>query len=673
LATPKAFNIFKQAIEAVIPAGAMTVSEWADKYRILSAEASAEPGRWRTSRVPYAKWWMDVFNDYYVWKVVLKTSSQVAKSETLNNVIGYFIHHDPCPIMMVQPTIDRMKEYSKKRIAPMIRDTPALKDVVSDEKSRDSDNTTLGKSFTGGHLKMVGANAASGLASDPIRVAVVDEIDRAPLDVDGEGDVLSLVEVRTSTFGNKKIGVTSTPTIKGASKIEDEFEHSTQFQYLVPCPHCKSLQTIKWKDETGQKRLIWEADESGAVTDVHYVCDFGCAIEPHEKLWMLDPLNGAGWFQKIVTKNDKGEVVKVESGDPLDQILAERRHNGVIGFEINALYSPFAGCTWQIIAEKFVKAVRSAKAGNPEALKTFVNTMLGESWDTKNEASNIQGLEKHESEYVTDVPIGVLLLTAGIDTQPDRLECSMWGWGPDGECWLIYHEILWGDTSKIDVWEKLKQLLCEEFECERTDSNGKRLVRTIDAACIDAGGHNAEDVKAFTKANRGRNWLATFGKSQGAKEPIVKRPTRLKGGALLWALGVTLIKDKIFAQLKVTDPGPGYVHFPLGMEAEYYKQLTAENRTRKLKKFDSKDPFGYSQWMYKKIRERNETLDCFVYAFAAKEHLNPNFMALLEKENLHCEKKRRTLYDSDEEPRGSFARKFRKQQGNGFVSSYLKK
>jgi phage terminase large subunit GpA-like protein len=640
------------------------VSEWADKHRILSSEASAEPGQWRTSRVPYARAWMDVFNDPYVHTVVLKTSSQVGKSETLNNVLGYFIHHDPCPIMMVQPTIDRMKEYSKKRIAPMIRDTPALSSVVSKELSRDSDNTTLGKSFIGGHLKMVGANAASALASDPIRVLLADEVDRYPKDVDGEGDPLSLAVVRQTTFTNRKAGITSTPTTKGQSRVEEEYTRSHQFKYHVPCPQCGEMQTLQWKDSDNQYRLVWENTPEGVVLSIHYACVNGCAIEPHNKLRMLDD---GDWLDN--------------EGRSIWDVLTEKHHNGNIGFEISALYSVWLG--WNELAERFIKATREAKAGKPELLKTFVNTMLGETWDLANERPDVEGLEKRAEEYETDVPLGVLLLTAGVDTQPNRLECSVWGWGVDGECWLIYHEIFWGDTSKQQVWNELEEFLLEGFKCERRDANGERLVRTIDAACIDAGGHNAEDVKNFTKRHRGNKWLAIFGRATGAKEAIVTKPTRVQGGALLWAVGPNLIKDKIFSQMKVDEPGPGYMHFPKqfdddGKETaneEYFKQLTAEKKVRKQKKFDPKDPYGHSQYLYKKIRERNETLDCLVYAFAAKEHLKPNFPALLKKENLHCAPKSHTLYDVDPEPKKFRPTKIARQVNNqgGFVSSWSKK
>lgn len=639
----------------MIPAGAITVSDWADANRILSPEASAEPGRWRTSRVPYARAWMDSFNDPYIHTIVLKTSSQVAKSETLNNVAGYLIDHDPCPILMIQPTIDRMKDYSKKRIAPMIRDTPCLAATVHDEKSRDGDNTVLSKGFIGGHLLMAGANAASGLASNPIRVILADEVDRYPQDVDGEGDPLSLAIVRTTTFTNRKICITSTPTIKGQSRIEEEYDRSDKRRYFVPCPECGEMQTLKFGN------LVWETDpdDPNKVTSCHYACEAqGCAIEPHHKLWMLEPENGAEW-------------------------VAERPHTGIVGFEINALYSVWL--TWTEIAERFIKANNEAKRGKPELLKTFVNTILGECWDTANEASDIQGLENRVEEYLATVPAGTLLITAGVDTQPDRLEVEIVGWGLGEENWSIDYHILWGDTNHPQVWSELLAVLTSPLECEREDSTGTRIKRYIDATCIDSGGHNTQAVYNFCRNNSGRRILAVKGSSAGAKEIITRRPTKLKGGTLLYAVGTEIIKDKLFGHLKTPEPGEGYAHFPgfineagfiePSYDEEYFKQLTAEKRKPKIRKFDKNDPYGRSQWVYVKIRSRNEALDCRVYAIAALYHLNPNFPALLHEENLHCAKKTDTLYvdrkfvEAENSPQ-NFVKKY--QNTGGFVSKYNK-
>lgn len=599
---------------------------------------------------------MDVVTEPTVHTIVLKTSSQVGKSEALNNTCGYFIHHDPCPILLIQPTVDRMKDYSKKRIAPMLRDTPVLAAVMSEDKSRDSDNTMLSKAFVGGHLLMTGANAASSLASNPIRVVLADEIDRYPRDVDNEGDPLTLAIRRTTTFSNRKIFVTSTPTIKGESRIEELFEGSHKFRYYVPCPHCSTLQTLKWRDGENY-RVQWELDDTGAVKECYYVCEQGCLIEPHHKLWMISAESGAQWMD--------------DDGNTLEEVLTANSHKGTIGFEINALYSPWYH--WHEIATEFIGATKAAKEGKPELLKVFVNTLLGETWDTDQEGADIKGLEAREEEYNAEVPIGVLCLTAGVDTQPDRLECEVVGWGMGEESWSINYYIIRGDTNQPQVWQQLFEVLSRNYECEREDANGNRLTRTIDAVCIDSAGHNTQAVYAFTKAHPGRKFLAIVGRATGAKEMISMRPSKIKGGALLYTVGVNMVKDKLFGYLKVLEPGAAYCHFPTGYDDEYYKQLTAEKRVKKIKKFDKHDPHGYSQWVYKKIRARNEALDCRVYAMAALYHLNVNFPRLLEQENLHCEPKSDTMYadeNSIAENNGSFVRRF--GQTNGFVSSWRK-
>lgn len=653
----KVRDIIAAACDAAIPSGGVTISDWADMNRILSPEASAEPGRWHTSRVPYAKDWMDTITDPFVHTVVLKTSSQVGKSEVLNNTVGYFIHHDPCPILFIQPTVDRMKDYSKKRIAPMLRDTPALASVVAAEKSRDEDNTVLSKAFVGGHLLMTGANASSALASNPIKVVLADEIDRYPRDVDNEGDPLSLAIRRQTTFTNRKTVITSTPTIKGASRVEEEFDKSHHFAYYVPCPHCGLMQKLQFRDDDGEYRLRWEVDDTGRIEEIFYVCGRGCAIEPHHKHGMIAPSSGAEWLD--------------EDGNSIASVLSGRMHNGVIGFEINALYS--AWFHWHEIASEFIIASKAAKEGKPELLKVFVNTLLGESWDTDQEGAEIKGLETREEQYVADVPLGGLLLTAGVDTQPDRLECEVVAWGEGEESWSVNYFVIRGNTNEQQVWSELLEILTREYECEREDATGTRLTKTISAVCIDSGGHNTQAVYQFTKAHSGRKFLAIKGSSTGAREPISMRPSRLKGGVLLYTVGTSLIKDKLFSQLRVDAAGAGYCHFPVGYDDEYYAQLTAEKRVRKIKKFDKNDPHGYSQWMYKKIRSRNEALDCRVYAIAALHHLNPDFPRLLANENLTCEPKRNTMF-VDENRLADNKRRFPREFGSqgGFVSKWRK-
>jgi phage terminase large subunit GpA-like protein len=607
----KVFAIWAEACEIAIPKGGLTVSQWADANRVLSSEASAEPGRWSTDRNPMMRECMDAYNDPRVHTIVLKTSSQVGKSETINNILGYAIHIDPGPVMMIQPTLDRMKDYSKKRIAPMLRDTPVLNNVMYSDGERDGDDTILSKAFVGGHLSMVGANSSSALASQPIRDILADEVDRYPRDVDNEGDPLSLAVVRTTTFTNRKIVVTSTPTVKGESRIEEEFENSDQRHFFIPCPHCEEFQRLVWKDEQGNKRLIYEThpDNPDQVVQVSYVCVNGCIIENHEKTEMFA----------------RGEW------------RAAKPFNGIAGFALNALYSVWL--SWKDLAERWIKALKSV-----ETLKVFVNTMLGETWDRDNEKAEIEGLEKRVEEYNAEVPVGVLLLTAGVDVQHDRIECEIVGWGDGEESWSIDYQVLYGDVEGEDVWQRLKQLITKDFECERELPSGKPLIKRISATGIDSSdGQRQQEVYKFVRANAGNRVFAVKGAATNEKA-VIGRPTKTGyPGVQLRLVGTRMAKDVIFSHLKLTAHGPGYCHFPIGYDDEYFKQLTAEKKVNKLKKFDKNDPHGYSQWQYKKIRARNEALDCRVYAYAMLILLEPNWQDLQKQENLLCAEKQRIM------------------------------
>jgi phage terminase large subunit GpA-like protein len=609
----KITNIISDGVSAAIPRGGLTVSQWADENRILSPEASSEPGRWNTDRNPIMREPMDVIGDPRVHTVVLMTSSQVGKSETINNALGYFIHIDPSPIMLIQPTLDRMKDYSKKRIAPMLRDTPVLSDCMHSDGTRDGDDTIFSKSFTGGQLSMVGANSASALASQPIRIILADEVDRFPSDVDNEGDPLTLAVVRTTTFeGSSKVIITSTPTIKDESRIEQEFAKSDQRHCYLPCPHCGEFQQLVWKDEQGQMRLVWETNPENPdqVISVVYVCVNGCAIEHHE---LHDMLAQCEW-------------------------RAHKPFNGIAGFYVNALYSAWQ--SWKKLAEKFITDVKKV-----ETLKTFVNTMLGQTWDIANEKPEIEGLEDRAEEYNAEVPKGVLLLTAGCDVQGDRIEGEIVGWGVDEESWSIDYFVLYGDPSQDQIWEELKEILTREYECERTDASGFPLKKRISAACVDSGGHFSTETYHFCKANAANRIFAVKGANNDVKT-IIGAPTRDKIiGGKLWMIGTRLAKDSIFANLKLIEQGAGYCHFPKGYGSEYYKQLTSEKRVKKLKKFDKAEKFGYSQYLYKKIRARNEALDCRVYAYAGLQMMRPNWEGLQRIENLQCEPVRAKLPD----------------------------
>lgn len=551
------------------PPPRLTVSEWADRYRMLSREASAEPGKWRTERAPYQRGIMDAFADPLADRVVVMSSAQVGKTEILNNLVGFYVDQDPAPVLVVQPTLEMAETWSKDRLAPMLRDTPRLQGKVKDPRSRDSGNTLLHKNFPGGHLTIVGANSAAGLASRPIRIVLCDEVDRYPPSAGSEGDPVQLAVKRTSTFWNRKIGMWSTPTLKGFSRIEAEFLASDQRYFHVPCPDCGALQPLIWA------HVQWE---QGRPETAAYVCaECGVQIDESQKLRMLE----------------RGVWIARNSGAR------------VAGFHLNALYSPWA--RWAELASDFLEAKAS-----PERLKVFTNTVLGETWEEAGDQVGVEQLRsegRREQYDVATVPIGAGLLTAAVDVQGDRLELVVKAWGKGEESWLVAWQQIWGDPGRDEPWKELDTWLSRAFP----HPGGAQL--HISAACVDTGGHHAEQVYRYAKANRGRVWPVKGHAAPG--RPIWGRPGKVnKHGARLVMVGVDTAKDLIFTRMRMTQAGPGYMHLPVWVDDEYLAQLTAE-------KVVTRYSHGRPIRRYEKTRPRNEALDLEVYALAALLSLGP--------------------------------------------------
>lgn len=564
----RTLTLFKNISSIMAPPPVLTISEWADKYRMLSSEASAEAGRWRTDRAPYQREIMDAISNNSVETVVIKSSAQIGKSELLLNTIGYYIDYDPSPILLLQPTVDGAKDFSKDRIATMVRDTPAITEKVSDSKAKDSNNTILHKIFPGGHLTLVGANSPAGLASRPIRILLADEVDRYPVSAGTEGDPLALAEKRTKTFWNKKKVYVSTPTERGTSRIEFEFEDSTQEEWCLPCPCCGKYQPLTWS------QIKFE--------DVTMECKF-CKERFKEHEW----------------KSQEGKWVV---GNP--NACESKR-----GFHINALASPWE--RWETIIKEFKIAKK-----DKEKLKTWVNTTLGESWeDDEGEGTDENTLIKRRETYNAELPDDVLLLTAGIDVQDNRFEIEVVGWGLDKESWGIEYKTFYGDLGQPAIWNQLDEYLMKTFYY----NNGESL--RISSACIDSGGHFTDEVYRFVKDKEHRRIFAI--KGYGGDRPFIGKPSRnTRNKAVLFPIGVDLGKENIFLRLQTEFEGPGYCHFPTeiekGYDEVYFKGLCSEKRVLTYTK-------GVSTFKWvKKSGRRNEPLDVRNYANAAYEIFNPN-------------------------------------------------
>ncbi len=549
------------------PPPKLTVSQWAEANRVLSRESSAEPGEWQNDRTPYGVEIMDSFNDPTVHEVVFMKCARIGGTSFGENISGYFIDLDPCPILIVMPTVDDAKQYSKESLAYMIRDTPCLAEKVKEPSSRVSDNTIQSKAFPGGRLTLIGANSGTGFRRRTIRYVHNSEVDGFPPSAGGEGDQLKLAKKRTDTYANYKIFTESTPKIKGLSRIADAYEHSDQRRYLVPCPDCGHKQALTWKN------LQYEGLE------VPLYCCEGCGslIEETDKFAMIAA----------------GQWVASNPGHP------------VRGYHINALYSPFPGARWANLVEEWREA-----QGNPEKLQTFVNLALGETWDSGGgiEAAHLATRTRFE-QSAFQVPLKVGLLTCGVDVQPDRLECSTVGWGPGEETWQVHREIIHADTSGKDAWVRL------DAYRKRTFPHESGATMTIGAMAVDYG-YNSEMVSRFCTPRHAVKVYMVKGHSEPGKPIVPRKPTtKLKWGGRLYMIGADAAKDWIYGRLKLRNEGPGYVHFPLAdwCDEEYFKQLAAERATKTQVR-------GTGRWVKRYVclpNQANEALDCFVYALAA--------------------------------------------------------
>jgi phage terminase large subunit GpA-like protein len=529
-----------------------------------------------TSRAEYQRGIMDAISDPRLRDIVVMAGAQVGKTEMLLNVIGFHIHHDPSPILLVQPTLEMAQAFSKDRLAPMLRDTPALKGSVKDPRSRDANNTTTHKVFTGGHISLVGSNSAAGLASRPIRVVLCDEVDRYPPSAGSEGSPILLARKRSATFHNRKMVMVSTPTNKGASMIESQYEESDKRQYFVPCEDCGTVQTLKWSN------VKWEKDKPETA---YYACE-AC---------------GSVW-------DDAKRNRSVRKGE----WVATADFTGVAGFHINGLYSP-----WTMLADAVRDFLIAKKA--PDTLRVFVNTFLAETWEDAGETVGDIRFDDREEEFGANIPDEIVVITAGIDVQDDRLELELVGWGRDEESWSLDYKTLYGDPSTPHLWNDLDNILKASY----TTESGRQL--GIRAACVDSGGHYTQAVYNFVRPREGRRIFAIKGMA-GEQRPLVGRPSKNNIGKIkLFTVGTFPIKELIFSRLKIQSSGAGYCHFPAGRSDEYYQQLA--NSEKIVTKYQK----GFPRREFVKTRTRNEALDCRVYAYAALCILSLNINAVADR------------------------------------------
>jgi phage terminase large subunit GpA-like protein len=553
--------VWTETAKTFQPPKKLLVSEWSDDYRFLTSESSAEPGKWRTSRAPYQKEIMDCIIDRNIETVVFMKSAQVGATELLLNVLGYYISQDPCPVLVLQPTIEMGRSFSKDRLAPMLASSPALVDKVKEPRSRDSENTVLHKKFPGGHMTITGANSA----------------------------------------------------IDGLSRIQTAFETSDKRKFWVPCVHCNEFITLEWAN------VHWEENEPETA---HYVCqECGSIMEEKHKIQMLR--NGE-W-------------------------RAEKETTTIAGFHISELYSPWS--TWASMAVGFNQARK-----HPELLKTWVNTALGEVWRDSGTEIEAEGLLKRRENWDAEcVPNEVLVITAGVDVQDDRLELQVVGWGLESHSYVIDNQVFWGETSQYTVWHELDDYVQRRYQRE-TKSD-------LPIACIAIdSGYQTQSVYNFVKVRQGRRIFAIKGQSQPGK-PIAGRPTQSgRQRVQLFPSGVDTAKETVFSWLQIEEPGPGYIHFPSTVDDEYFKQLTSEKRQVKYVR-------GRKTVVWVPTRERNEALDTYVYSLVAFHILNPDLERIAGKTEMP-KQEQEDLPTKEEKGRDLFKERRKPGRKKSFVKDW---
>lgn len=559
----------RAALAVFRPPPRLSVSQWADQFRQLSREASSEPGQWRTSRAQYQRDILDAISDPLTHTVVVMSCAQVGKTELLLNAIGYHIAQDAAPMLFLQPTVEMAETVAKDRIAPLVRDTPCLTTLIAEPLSRSGGNTILHKQFPGGHLTLAGANSPASLASRPIRIVFCDEVDRYPPSAGTEGDPITLVRARTKTFHNRKLVLTSTPTIKGVSRIEQAYEESDRRVYEVPCPHCRVPQRLLW---SGVK---WPTGRTEAAA-------YHCAE------------CGAAW-------SDAQRLAAIRKG----QWAARAPFTGVAGFHLNELCSP-----WSRVADMARSFVEAKASRSQERMRAWINTTLGETWEQDGERVDEESIASRAERWDGE-PDGVLFRTAGVDVQDDRLEVELVGWGRDEESWSLDYHVIFGDPSGPTLWADLDRYLLDHKPA---------------ATCVDSGGHHTQAVYKFCRERTRRRVYAIKGMAGPGRPVWPKRSSKgMAGKAVLFLVGVDAAKDQVFAHLKLQTAGPGYCHFPVDRDERYFAGLSSETVVTKYSK-------GFPVREYRKrAGVRNEPLDCRVYAYCALIALNVRNWAALER------------------------------------------
>jgi phage terminase large subunit GpA-like protein len=566
--------------EGLAPPPLLSLSQWAASYARLPAGANAMPGRFVA--FGYQKAWLDAITDPSVRMVSIMKSARVGATRCLDHAVGYFIHQDPSPVLMVLPRVEDCEDFSRSEILPMLTDTPVLAEITGDIKSRDANQRILKRTFrNGASIAFVGANSPAGFRRISARIILLDEVDGYPLEAGFEGDQVALATKRAETFWNKKVVLGSTPLLKYQSRIEKAFAESDQRRYHVPCPQCGHFQTLRWEN------LHWDKTPDGKhlPETAHFVCEkSGCIIVEADKPAMIA---GGRW-------------------------VAEKPFNGHAGFHIWTAYSLFPNASWSNIVGEFLVAHK-----DPILLRTFTNTTRGEVWEERGTGRPWEELAARvrQSNYKRGtVPKGAILLFLGIDCQIDRIEWQLVGRGPEHRKYIVDYGTIGKPIAEADCQRNLDQLL------DRRWANYCGRHMAISLAAIDAG-FETDTVLEYCRRHGASKLIAIRGVAgdftpriaKVQRERNEKRGTLLKYRNNFFNIGVNTLKTGLYLDLVKDDPNaPGFIAFPSDCEDRFFQELVSESRVAVKK-------MGQVVWRWEKPdRQANEMLDCYVYGMAAQ-------------------------------------------------------
>ncbi len=578
---------------AFAPPPLLTVSEWADAYRFLPEASAARGGRWRTRETPYLRGIMDAPLEPGVRKIAIKKGSQVGGSEALHNIVGYFIEHDPCPMLFIHPTERVAEEWSKERLDNMLRSTAALEAVIQEGQS-----SLLLKMFAGGYLALGGANSPNSFARRAVRIAAGDDVDRFPAVLENEGDPAELLDERTRTFLDGLTIYCSTPTLK-KGRIDTLYERSDQRRYMLTCPSCGHFNWVEWQ-APDRFHVVYQNDDASTARLACPDRDHGGCGELHDEPTRRQMV-GAGDWQSTTSATEVG----------------------LVGFHLPATISTLGDVTLERLVQKWLGARQKGK----ESTRVFINTSLAEGWEDRGARMNPHALAKRREPYGAgiEIPAAAVAVTAGVDVQDNRFEVHVVAWGPAEECWLVDVHVVPGDPKKAETRAGLLQALERKYIHEL----GPML--PIHATCIDSG-YATDEVYDFVKAYEQRRIFATKGIAGRSGEPIVGKPSDKQYGksprpVRLYPINVDDAKSHVYSALDLGEPGPGFVHFPLGHDAvdeEYFAQLCAEHKETR---YNRAGIATHVIWV--QDRDRNEALDAMVLNRAAYRLLNPNIRQMM--------------------------------------------